>query len=103
MVFSAQGAGELVRFVGGDGKLSLHLRGENLEEEQVARAEDYFAAFGVDKESAEISLTGEGAQRVESFEAELGADVGQATQMALDVFYEVYRLADDFSLEIEEN
>ncbi len=103
LAFATEGREKLLRFVGGEGELYLDLPGQMLDPEEMKRAEAYFEAIGVEKQSTEIYEGGQLANQFESFGVEFGGDTQRATEMVLDVFFEIYRLPEDFPLEIDES
>lgn len=98
--FSDPVSGNLVRFVGGEGKVFLDIPGEALGSRRMKRAEAFFAGQGIEKDITEIYQDGELTESRETFGLDLGKDIERATQIALDIFSQVYGLPDDFLLNV---
>lgn len=101
---------KFVQFAGGARKPLLldlparTLASRHLDREELGRARELFAKYGVSLEEREArDPAGKVVGTMSGFHMSLGRDVDKATEVAREVFSEVYALPPDFRLRVVEN
>lgn len=104
VVLSDAATGKFVQFAGESGSLLLDVPLQTLSQTEQALATAFFQRIGEDLRQYDL-LDRPGGAAVATqgtFQVAVGADAGRAAQLALDLFAQVYQLAPDFRLVVEE-
>ena len=104
VVFSDAASGKFLQFVCNDGSLLLDLPEQTLDEAASLRAAEYFSRLGLDLQEYDLldQPGGTAVATQRAFQLQLANQRDLATQLALDLFTNVFHLPADFALAVEE-